>query len=157
MQRESTLTLSAAIERSDVADPSGEAEGAARTAGAFGPWRGSLTLSVFTVIKHRLSLDASGTLLTGGGQGFFEAELFPTKATGMFVSAFAARFDGYPTPTGIKQLRGSGGLTYWFDARSALLAEYTLLHETDPGDPQTANAYHGLSHTLLVEAYFRYR
>jgi hypothetical protein len=123
-----------------------------RASGAFGPWRGNLTVTAFTVIKHRLSLDASGTLFDGAVQGFLEAGLFPSKGTGVFVSASTSRSD-----IDIRQYGGSVGLVCWFDARSGLLGEYALSYTTSSASTDVASGDHELAHSLLVEAYFRYR
>ena len=103
-----------------------------RTAGAFGPWHGSLTLSAFTVIHRRVSLTANGTLVQGGQEGYFQTELFPTKATGVFASAFAGRFEPYADPVVVTRYIGSAGFAGWFDATTALVGEYALTYEADP-------------------------
>jgi hypothetical protein len=127
-----------------------------RTSGDFGPWRGSLGLSAFTVINRRVSLTATGTLVQGGKEGFFAVELFPTKATGVFMSAFAGRFEPYPEPIVATRYIGSAGFAAWLDATTALVGQYSLTYETDPALPQVTNGYSELSHTLLFEAYFRF-
>jgi hypothetical protein len=136
-----------------------------RTLGAFGPWRGSLALSAFTVIRRRVSLTATGTLVQGdqggqGGQGgregFFAAELFPAKTTGVFVSAFAGRFEPYSDPIGVRRYIGSAGVAGWLDATTALVGQYSLTYETDAATPQVTDGYNELSHTFLLEAYFRF-
>jgi hypothetical protein len=127
-----------------------------RILGAFGPRRGSLALSAFTVIRRRVSLTATGTLVQGGREGFFEAELFPAKTIGVFASAFAGRFEPYSDPIVATRYVGSAGVAGWFDATTALVGQYSLTYETDPATPQVTDGYHELSHTLLLEAYFRF-
>ena len=133
-----------------------------RTAGAFGPWHGSLTLSAFTVIHRRVSLTANGALVQGGQgsqggrEGFFEAELFPTKATGVFASAFAGRFEPYSEPIVVTRYAGSAGFADWLDATTALVGEYALTYEAEPATPQVTNGYNELLNTLLLAAYFRF-
>jgi hypothetical protein len=125
-------------------------EQVSRTSGAFGPRQGNVSLSAVTVIKRRLSLDASGTLFDGGAHGFFEAGLYPSKWTGVIVSASATRSD-----LDARQYTGSVGFSCWFDARSGLLAEYTLIHATAPGTSDLADGISLMAHKLLVQAYFR--
>jgi hypothetical protein len=127
-----------------------------RTSGAFGPWRGSLALSAFTVINRRVSLTATGTLVQAGKEGFVNAELFPTKTTGVFVTAFAGRFEPYSDAIVVTRYVGSAGFAGWFDATTALVGQYSLTYEADPATPQVTNGYNELSHTLLLEAYFRF-
>jgi hypothetical protein len=139
-----------------------------RIAGAFGPWHGSLALSAFTVIHRRVALTATGSLVQGsqsgesgesgksGKEGFFQAELFPTKATGVFASGFAGRFEPYSAPVVATRYVGSAGFAGWFDATTALVGVYSLTYETDPATPQVTNGYNELSHTLQLEAYFRF-
>jgi hypothetical protein len=134
-------------------------EQADRTLGAFGPRRGSLALSAFTVIRRRLSLSATGTLVQGGQggrEGFVDAELFPAKTIGVFASAFAGRFEPYSDPILATRYVGSAGVAGWFDATTALVGQYSFAYETDPATPQVTDGYHQLSHTLLLEAYFRF-
>jgi hypothetical protein len=127
-----------------------------RTGGAFGPWHGSLALSAFTVIHRRVVLAATGTLIQGGRKAFFEAELFPTKATAVFASAFAGRFEPYSEPIVVTRYISSAGFADWLDATTALVGEYSLTYEADPLTPLVTNGYNELSHTLLFGAYFRF-
>jgi hypothetical protein len=122
-----------------------------------GPWRSSLTLSAFTVIRRRVSLTATGTLVQNGEEGFFDVELFPTKKAGVFASAFAGRFEPYSDPIVVKRYVGAAGFAGWFDATAALVGQYSLTYETDPATPQVTNGYNELSHTFLLEAYFRFQ
>ena len=126
-----------------------------RTLGAFVPWRRSLTLSAFTVIKRRVALTAGGTLVQGGEEGSFEVEVFPTKSAGLFVSGFAGRFEPYVTPTLATRYAGSAGFAGWFDANTALVGEYELTYEMDPATPSTGG-YDELSHTVVLEVYLRF-
>jgi hypothetical protein len=132
------------------------AEQGDRSAGAFGPWRGSLAMSVYTVIKRRVSLTATGTLVQGGGEGFFQAELHPTKKTGVFASGIAGRFEPYVDPVLVTRYIGRAGFVGWFDATTALVGQYSLTYEKDPATANVTNGYDSLSHALLVEAYFRF-
>ena len=127
-----------------------------RTLGAFGPWRPSLRLSAFTVIKRRVALTAVGTLVQGGEEGSFEVEVFPTKGAGMFVSGFAGQFEPYVTPTLVTRYAGTAGFAGWFDASTALAAEYELTYETDPATLPSTSGYNELSHTVVLEAYLRF-
>jgi hypothetical protein len=130
-------------------------EGISRTSGVFGAWRGNLTLYAFTVIRRRLSLTARGSLVQGGEEGFLEAELFPTKSSGVFASAFVGRYEPYVDPVVVTRTIGSVGFAGWFDATTGVLAEYSLTSETDPATPYVTIGYRELAHTLLLEAYFR--
>ena len=127
-----------------------------RTSGAFGPWRRSLTLSAFTVIKRRVALTATGTLVQGGEEGSFEVEVFPNKSAGVFLSGFAGRFEPYTTPTFATRYAGTAGFAGWFDANTALVGEYELTYEMDPATPPSTNGYNELSHTVVLEAYLRF-
>jgi hypothetical protein len=132
------------------------AEQGDRTSGAFGAWRGSLTLSAFTVIKRRVALNAVGTLVKAGESGSFEVEVFPTKSAGVFVSGFAGRFQPYVTPTVVTRYAGTAGFAGWFDANTALVGTYELTYETDPATPPSTTGYNDLSHTFALEARLRF-
>lgn len=132
------------------------AEAGSRMAGAFGPWRGSLTMSLLTVIKRRGSFTASGSLVHGGGEGSLEGEVHPNKGTGVFASAFAGRFEPYTEPILVSRYIGSAGFVGWFDASTALLGQYSLTYEKDPATPYVTNGSEQLSHAVLIEAYFRF-
>jgi hypothetical protein len=134
---------------------SGGAQGD-RMSGAFGPWRRSLTLSAFTVIRRRVVLSAAGTLVDGGEEGSFEVEVFPTKSAGLFVSGFAGRSQPYVTPTLVTRYAGTAGFAGWFDANTALVGEYELTYETDSATAPSTTGYNQLSHTVVLEAYFRF-
>jgi len=127
-----------------------------RTSGAFGPWRRSLRLSAFTVIKRRVALTAVGALVEGGEEGSFEVEVFPTKSAGLFVSGFAGQFEPYVTPTLATRYAGTAGFAGWLDANTALVGEYELTYEMDLATPPATSGYHELSHTVVVEAYLRF-
>jgi hypothetical protein len=127
-----------------------------RSSGAFGPWRRSLTLSAFTVIKRRVALTAGGTLVQGGKEGSLEVEVFPTKSAGLFVSGFAGRFEPYVTPTLVTRYAGTAGFAGWFDANTALVAEYELTYEMDLATLPSTSGYNELSHTVVLEAYLRF-
>ena len=118
-----------------------------RSSGAFGPWRRSLTLSAFTVIKRRVALTATGTLVQGGEEGSFEVEVFPTKSAGVFVSGFAGQFEPYVTPTLATRYAGSAGFAGWLDANTALVGEYELTYEMDPATPPSTSGYNELCRT----------
>ena len=128
-----------------------------RSSGAFGPWRRSLTLSAFTVIKRRVALTATGTLVQGGEEGSFEVEVFPTKSAGVFVSGFAGQFEPYVTPTLATRYVGSAGFAGWLDANTALVGQYELTYEMDFATLPLTSGYNELSHTVVFEAYLRFR
>jgi len=132
------------------------AEQGDRIAGAFGPWRRNVTLSAFTVIRRRVALTGTGTLVQGGQEGSFEVEVFPTKYAGLFATAFAGRFEPYVTPDVVTRYSGSAGFADWFDATLALVGQYSLTYERDPATPYVTKGYDDLSHTLVLEAYFRF-
>jgi hypothetical protein len=127
-----------------------------RTSGVSSPWRPSLTLSAFTVIKRRVALTAIGTLVQGGEEGFLQVEVFPTKSAGLFVSGFAGRFEPYVTPTVVTRYAGTAGFVGWFDANTALVGSYELSYEIDPATPPSTTGYDYLSHTVALEAHFRF-
>jgi hypothetical protein len=131
-------------------------EGGSRTSGAFGSWRRSLTLSAFTVIKRRLSIAAAGNLLSGGQEGSFQVELFPTKATGVYAGASVGRYEPYSDPIVVTRYGGVAGFTGWLDATTALVGEYSLTSETEP-PTQITNGYHQLSHTFSLQVFFRFQ
>lgn len=128
-----------------------------RTAGAFGSWRRNLTLSAFSVIRRRVGVNVSGTLVQGGEEGSVDVEVYPTKGTGVFASAFAGRYEPYSDPIFVTRYVGSVGFAGWFDATTALVGQYSLLDETDPATSSVTIGYRQLSHTLSIEAYFRFR
>ena len=132
------------------------AEQGNRTSGTSGPWRGSLSMSLFTLIKRRVVLDASGTLVQGGGEGSFEVEVFPSKRAGVFASAFAGRFEPYADPVLATRYAGTAGFAGWFDASMALVGLYSLRYERDSATPPATNGYDSLSHTFELDAYFRF-
>ncbi len=127
-----------------------------RTSGVSGPWRRSLAVSAFTVIKRRVALSAGGALVQGGEEGSFEVEVFPTKSAGVFVSGFAGQFEPYVTPTLVTRYGGTAGFVGWFDANTALVGEYELTYETDLPTPPSASGYDELSHTFVLQAHFRF-
>jgi hypothetical protein len=131
-------------------------ESGARTAGAFSSWRGNLSLSATTVLGRRVSLHAAGTLVAGGGQGSFSAEVFPSKRAGVFASGFAARTEPYTNPVVVTRYGGNVGFAGWFDSTTALVARYALTYETAPATPQVTPGYDELTHTFQLEAYVRF-
>jgi hypothetical protein len=134
---------------------------ARRAFGTFQPLqRGTVRLSLTSVVARRFSLDLTGTSLPAGETGELTMEYFATPRVGIFAGALAGNGELYwNSKVTLRRYQGRAGFQAWFDSTFAASAQYELTIDDAPlqVDLGSLFTYHQVAHTISLQVIARMR
>ncbi len=130
-----------------------------RQSGSWASPRRQLAASLFGVFARRVSLDLSGSTVTGGGSGRLALEYFFYPDFGVFGSGSVSHGELYQSAVIATRYLGTFGTAAWSSSSTGIVVRYSRMVEHVPmqvignlayGDDETSNQ-------LTLEVYLRFR